>query len=229
MGGSLWQPDRPLAARLTRAAARSVLLGVGLRDREKRGAAGPEEESPSPPAVDASVESRRELFAELAEGNVDALAPLYDLCAAELHGLALWRAGSREDADDVVQELFFRLVEQRHRLRQVENPRAYLFSIVHRLAIDRHRARGRRREEPLESALLVAAPETDPGMAGDARRASRALAQLPAPQREALYLHQMCDLPYATVGRITGVPTFTAASRCRLGLRALRRLLEFEP
>jgi len=31
------------------------------------------------------------------------------------------------------------------------------------------------------------------------------------------------------VGRITGVPTFTAASRCRLGLRALRRLLELPP
>ena len=204
-------------------------MSVGPRDQGKYGAPQLEEGSPSRPAVEPSTGRLRELFDAFAGGSVDALAPLYDLCAAELHGLALWRAGSREDADDVIQELFCRLVEQRHRLPQVENPRAYLFTIVHRLVIDRHRARGRRREEPLESALLVAAPETDPGMAEDARRASRALAQLPAPQREALYLHQMCDLPYASVGRITGVPTFTAASRCRLGLRALRRLLELEP
>jgi len=202
---------------------------VGLRDQGKDDAPQPEEGSPSLPAADPSAGRLRTLFAALAEGDVDALAPLYDLCAAELHGLALWRAGSREDAEDVIQDLFCRLADHRHRLAQVDDPRAYLLAIVHRLAIDRHRARGRRREEPLESVLLVAAPETDPDTAEDARRASRALAQLPAPQREALYLHQMCDLPYAAVGRITGVPTFTAASRCRLGLRALRRLLELPP
>lgn len=204
-------------------------MGVGPQDQGKCAAPRPEADASSPPAVDAYTERLRELFAALARGDVDALAPLYDLCAAELHGLALWRAGSREDADDVVQELFCRLADQRHRLAGVENPRAYLLAIVHRLAIDRHRSRGRRREEPLESLPLVAAPAADPGMAEDARRASRALARLPAPQREALYLHSMCDLPYATVGRITGVPTFTAASRCRLGLRALRRLLELPP
>ena len=214
---------------MTRTPARSVFRGVGLRDQGKDDAPQPEESSPSLPAADPSAGRLRKLFAALAEGDVDALAPLYDLCAAELHGLALWRAGSREDAEDVIQDLFCRLADHRHRLAQVDDPRAYLLAIVHRLAIDRHRARGRRREEPLESVLLVAAPETDPDTAGDARRASRALAQLPAPQREALYLHQMCDLPYAVVGRITGVPTFTAASRCRLGLRALRRLLELPP
>jgi len=214
---------------LTRTPARSVFRGVGLRDQGKDDAPQPEEGSPSLPAADPSAGRLRKLFAALAEGDVDALAPLYDLCAAELHGLALWRAGSREDAEDVIQDLFCRLADHRHRLAQVDDPRAYLLAIVHRLAIDRHRARGRRREEPLESVLLVAAPETDPDTAEDARRASRALAQLPAPQREALYLHQMCDLPYAAVGRITGVPTFTAASRCRLGLRALRRLLELPP
>ena len=171
----------------------------------------------------------RELFAALAAGDAEALGPLYDLVATELHGLALWRTGSREDADDVVQELFCRLAERRDRLPAVDDPRAYLLAAANRLAIDRLRARTRRPESPLEHAVLVAAPETDPGLAADARRASRALARLPAKQRAALNLHQVCDLPYSAVARITGVPTFTAASRCRLALRALRRLLEPEP
>ncbi len=214
---------------MTSASLRRVFIGVGPRDQGMYGAPQPLEGSPSRPAVDPSAGRFRELFDALAGGSVDALAPLYDLSAAELHGLALWRTGSREDADDVVQDLFCRLAEQPHRLRKVEHPRAFLLAMVHRLAIDRHRARRRRPESPLENALLVAAPEVDPSVAEDARRASRALAQLPSAQREALYLHQLCDLPYASVGRITGVPTFTAASRCRLGLRALRRLLELEP
>lgn len=204
-------------------------MSVGPRDQGKYGTPQPEEGSSSPPAVDPPAGRLRTLFDALATGDVEALASLYDLCAAELHGMALWHSGSREDADDVVQELYCRLAGLRHSLSEVENPRAYLLAIVHRLAIDRQRARARRREEPLESVPFVAAPETDPDTAEDARRASRALARLPAPQREALYLHQMCELPYAAVGRITGVPTFTAASRCRLGLRALRRLLELPP
>jgi DNA-directed RNA polymerase specialized sigma24 family protein len=37
------------------------------------------------------------------------------------------------------------------------------------------------------------------------------------------------ECTFARIGRITGVPTFTAASRYRLGIGRLRRLLERRP
>ena len=53
-----------------------------------------------------------ELFLDLATGKASALEELYDAVAGRIFGLALWRTGSSEDASDVVQEVFVRLVEQ---------------------------------------------------------------------------------------------------------------------
>ena len=59
----------------------------------------------------------------------------------------------------------------------------------------------------------------------DADRATAALSQLPTAQREAVYLHHFAGLAFREIGRVTGVPTFTAASRYRLGIARLRRAL----
>ena len=88
------------------------------------------------------------------------------------------------------------------------------------------RRRRRQRSEPLECAAVLEAPAHDPGRRVEAERVSRHLSRLPAPQREAVALRHVEGYSYREIGRITGVPTFTAASRCRLGLSRLRRLME---
>ncbi len=162
----------------------------------------------------------------LAAGDRAAVAELYDRFAAELYGLALWLCGSRPDAADVVQEVFLKLMRRRRRLGAVRNARAYLLRMTRTTAIDLHRRR-RGRHEPLEERLL-APVVTDPAARVEAQRLSRWLAKLPPRQRTAVYLRYYSDLSYAEIGRVTGVPTFTAASRCRLALRRLRRWLAEE-
>lgn len=166
-----------------------------------------------------------ELFAALASGRTAALERLYDVAAGPLFGLALWRTRCREDAGDVVHEVFVRVAEQRDRLAGVANPRAWLLTVTHRAAVDLTRRRAVRRAEPLDDVLLMEAPAEDRERAVDARRASRLLLRLTPKQRDAVYLHHYAGCTFAEIGRITGVPTFTAASRYRLGMRALRRLL----
>ena len=56
----------------------------------------------------------------------------------------------------------------------------------------------------------------------DARAASALLSRLPAEQREVIYLHDFADLSFREIGRVVGVPLFTAASRYRLGIGRLR-------
>ena len=165
------------------------------------------------------------LFRELAMGNLSALEGIYDIAAGELYGLALWRTGSPADAEDVVQTVFVRLVEARERLAVVREPRSYLFAMAHRSAVDRRRGPASRAVPLEEDRDLLEAPPSDPGRVLDARRASAALLGLPAPQREAIFLHHFSNLTFAAIGRVTGVPMFTAASRYRNGIRALRRLM----
>ena len=170
----------------------------------------------------------RALFRDLAAGSPRALARLYDVAASRIFGLALWRTGSAEEAGDVVQELFVRVASQRNRLLRVRDPKAWLLTVARRLAVDAVRRRKRHAAEPVEDCPFLEAPGGDATRILDAQRASALLARLPEAQREAIYLHHHAGCTFAAIGDIVGVPTFTAASRYRLGIARLRRLMEGE-
>ena len=168
------------------------------------------------------------MFAQVAAGDPAGLEAIYRVAARRIFGLALWRTGSVEDAADVVQEVFVRLAESRDRLAGVADPHAWLLSVAHHVAVDLTRRRARRRAETLEDMPHLVAPEGE-GSPVDAARASRLLATLSAAQRDAIYLRHCEECMFAAIGTITGVPTFTAASRYRLGIARLRRLMEVAP
>lgn len=177
-------------------------------------------------AGEGSEEDWKRIFADLAEGDADALETLYDVAARPVFGIAVWRTGSVEDASDVMQEVFLRIARSRRRLGSVEDPRAWLLSLAHHVSIDLVRGRKRREAKSLDDVPFLAAPPSDEVGTIDARRASRFLARLSPVQRDAIYLKHFADCTFAAIGRITGVPTFTAASRYRLGVAKLRRLME---
>ena len=167
----------------------------------------------------------REIFAELAAGRVERLADLYDLSSRRLYGLALWRTGRHDLAADVVQDVFVRVAEQGARLARVRDPRWWLLSVAHRLAIDAVRQAARREAEPVEDHADLAADPVDHGRTVDARRVWALAAQLSAKQREVVYLRHAAGMSHAEIGRCLGIPAFTAASRYRLALAALRSML----
>lgn len=175
------------------------------------------------------VASWRQLFGDIADRRPGALESLYDAVAPHLFGLAVCRTRNREDAADVVAEAFARVAQQGPRLRSVRDPRAWLLTVARRLTIDVVRERSRRAADPLEAASCIAAPAAEPGRRLDARRAARLLSLLPDHQREVIYLRHFADCTFAAIGKIVGIPTFTAASRYRLGLRRLRALMEEAP
>ncbi len=181
-----------------------------------------EPEGPYRPAAD----DWRDLFADLAAGRLAVLDELYDAAAPRLYGLALWKTGSREDAADVVQDVFVRLAEQGARLVKVRNPRAWLLTVTNRAAIDVTRRRRSRHTEPLEECayLTVAADDNERTLEGT--QVSALLASLPDTHRVVIYLKHFAGCTFAEIGAIIGVPKFTAASRYRNGIEKLRKLME---
>ena len=126
----------------------------------------------------------------LAIGDQEAFAALYDRLALRLLRTAATLTGSVTEAEDVVQGLFVELARGRARLADVTDLEAYVFTML-RHAISRRSRRaavGRRALAALADARqragrLVQGP---PALADDGL--ARAVAALPAPQREVLAL-----------------------------------------
>lgn len=130
--------------------------------------------------------------------------------------------GNRDEAEECVQEAFVRAWAHRRSLDRSGHPEAWVRTTAYRLAVSRWRrvVRGRRPADRALAAPVVAAPPSEAHVV-----LVRALEQLPEPQRRALVLHHLADLPVHEVARETGVPEGTVKARLSRGRAALAALL----
>jgi RNA polymerase sigma-70 factor (ECF subfamily) len=171
-----------------------------------------------------------ELRERLARGDAAAFAELYDACADRLHHYLTVRLGARDEADDVLQETFVRLVRTRQRLRQVEDLTAYVFTAARNEA-SRHggrKARAARHCVPLRAEDLFS-QGSDAGAREAAEVVAVALRGLSAEQREVVELKIYGGLTFREIARVTGVPLPTAATRYRAALERLKDWLARQP
>jgi len=147
-----------------------------------------------------------------------------------LLGLAYRMLSSAADAEDVVQDAFFRW--RSADTDSVASPRAFLSTVVTRLCIDRLTSAPARRETYPGQWLLEPVPsaegEPDPAAAADmADSLSLAflvlLEELGPVERAVFLLHEVFGYPFAEVADMTG----QSAANCRqLASRARRRVSE---
>jgi RNA polymerase sigma-70 factor, ECF subfamily len=121
---------------------------------------------------------------------------------------------NRAAADDLVQDCLERTVSRWHR-RGDGNLRAWLFSILHNLAVDQFRklaSRGRHVtiDDTSESHFGEAATQEHRLMYQDVLNK---LAKLPEEQRSVLLLVAVEDLSYADAAKVLGIPVGTVMSR----------------
>jgi len=151
------------------------------------------------------------------------IADLYDAHGAGLYRYLLAVLGSAQDAEDALHDVFAKLA--RHDLARIRDPQAYLFTAARRQAVQVLRERSRRRDhEDATSWLDVAV--ADPADRALALDLDRALGQLPAEQREVIYLHVTEGHSFPEIASACRIPLNTAASRYRLAIAKLRSLLE---
>jgi RNA polymerase sigma-70 factor (ECF subfamily) len=182
-----------------------------------------------------SREHGNPLIRGLTEGRPDAFAALHDRFGGALFQVALAMLGSREDAEDAVQDVFVSLVRARQRLAVVENLRAYLFASLRHAALKLSARRkrppaspsppgGTRGESPDLS--LIPAPEAGPAETDRSVRLEQALQRLPPAQRELVALKVDGGLTFAQIATLLGISANTAAGRYRYALEKLRDALQ---
>lgn len=135
-----------------------------------------------------------------------------------VYRLAYARTGNREDAEDVTQETFLRLVRAAPKFRDEDHCRAWLLRVAANCANDWFRAPWRRREGPLTDALP--APEHEDGGVVEAVLA------LPAKYRTAVHLYYYEELSVAEIAKITGKSESAVKSRLFRARVLLREMLK---
>lgn len=162
----------------------------------------------------------------LAAGDPAAFAALYDRLGPRLYATAHTLAGSAAEAEDIVQDLFVELATHRHRLSEVNDLEAYLFTSLRHAVSRRWRRRDvhRRALEKLATEHRNDSPDVRASPVPDEELA-RAISHLPETQREVLALKIDGGLTFAEIARVKGLSLNTAASRYRYALSRLRQLL----
>jgi RNA polymerase sigma-70 factor (ECF subfamily) len=148
--------------------------------------------------------------------------------------LAYRMLGSVSDAEDIVQEGLLRVYRAGQRGERIESPRAYLSTVVSRLALDQLRSARARRETYVGDWLpepLVTNAENDPArrleMADSLSLAFLVLLESLSPeQRAAFLLREVFDEPY---GRIAQIIDTSEENVRQLVTRARRHVHERRP
>jgi len=135
--------------------------------------------------------------------------------------------GDRATADDLVQDTLERAWAKLHLYRRGTDLRAWLFTVMHNVHVNRVRAA--RITDPLEDEMPELAQRAPQGDALLVRDLDRAITRLPAEQRAVLLLVTLEEMSYGQVAGALGIPIGTVMSRLSRARDKLRAMMLGQP
>jgi RNA polymerase sigma-70 factor (ECF subfamily) len=165
--------------------------------------------------------------------STPALAELFREHQLPLHQFLMGLLRNRAEADDVLQQVFLKLVASGPALR-MDTAKSWLFTVAYHEALGRRRTRHRHEAALAElwSRPVWLAERVLPTAEVEAMRREtiesvrRTLTSLPAAQREVVERRVYQNQTFAAIAAELGCPLGTVLTRMRLAIKALARLLE---
>jgi RNA polymerase sigma-70 factor (ECF subfamily) len=155
---------------------------------------------------------------------------VFDQSRPKLFGIAYRMLGSRDDAEDTLQEAYIRW--HKSDPEDIETPEAWLVTVVTRLSIDRLRKASHEREVYIgpwlpEPIVTEPSPEENAEFASDLSLAFLNMLERLSPTERAVFLlHDIFDLGYSDIARVVGK---TEASARQIVHRARERVRKDKP
>ena len=188
------------------------------------------------------TEEEKDLLERFRAGDPQAFTLLVERYQDRLTGFFFRNCWDRHQAEDLVQEVFIRMIKAADRYVATGRLTTYVFKIARNLWIDRAR---KNRIRPGEASMdkpmtpdgdpqgaVIAGPGATPPERIVAReeqeRLRRAWRQLPEGQRLVFELAVYQELPYREISGLLEIPQGTVKSRMFHALRTLRTIREKE-
>lgn len=142
----------------------------------------------------------------------------------KLFKFAYLRVGVREDAEDLVQNVFLKLFKSEENLKMVRQLDRYLFRSLHNLCTDYLRKKTID-TVPIEEAGVVAVDDADDEMHQEFLRINALMKNLSPEQQEVVRLKCTDHCKFSEIAHILNIPVATAKSRYRYAIHHLQNLL----
>ena len=126
-------------------------------------------------------------------------------------------------ADDLVQDTLERAWAKLHLYRRGTDLRAWLFTVMHNVHVNK--VRSARATDPLDDEMPELAQRAAQGESLVVRDLDRAIARLPEEQRAVLLLVTLDEMSYDQVSRALGIPIGTVMSRLSRAREKLRAMM----
>lgn len=142
-----------------------------------------------------------------------------------LHAFIRSRVPSQSDADDILQDVFTRVIEKSSSLRQADRIESWVYQTARNAVADFYRRRRPLPELPAEAVDCPHVVEANQNLAVGESLA-RLMAELPSTLRDAVRLYEVEGIPQADIAEQLGISISAVKSRVQRGRRELEALLK---
>ncbi len=166
-----------------------------------------------------------QLMGRVRDGEVALLGELFEGHHQRLFHFFLRLARSRSAAEDLVQEVFVRMLKYRHTFRAESEFVPWMFTLARNAATDLYRARPKELPETEDTPEPEAdLPHPIEGLerAEQSKRLQRALACLAPERREILVLARFSELKYDRIAEMFGISEGAVKVRVHRALKELK-------
>lgn len=174
------------------------------------------------------------------EGDLEAFEILLERYQQPLFTFVLRFCNDYHQAEDLVQEVFLRLIKSAKNYEPKAKFSTYIYTFAHNICVDNFRRGKKRKTTSLSQPIDVeqeltledtvkderANPEKDYRQKSLEKALQEAVSELPEEQREVFLLREQMNLPFDEIARVVGCLPSTAKSRMRYALQSIRTKLE---
>jgi RNA polymerase sigma factor (sigma-70 family) len=164
-----------------------------------------------------------DVMLQVRNGEVEMLGVLFDRYQTPLFNFYSKMTQDRVISEDLVQEVFLRILRYRQTYRPGTAFRTWMYQIARNTRLDQ--IRKFRPETPLASEPVAAGPLTDSAQQQqEAAMLQSALMRLPEDKREILVLSRFQELKYDEIARLLGCEVGAVKVRVHRALQQLREI-----
>lgn len=171
------------------------------------------------------------LMQQVRDGDVRVLGELFERHHRALYSFFSRLVRNRSAAEDLVQEVFVRVLKYRHTFRADAEFLPWMYALARNAATDLHRARPKELPEDPEAPEPVA-HVPDPAdrleRVEQTTKLRRALGRLTTDKRETLLLARFSGLDYVSIGELLGISEVAVKGRVHRAMGDLRRAYRAE-